>query len=107
MTGTLSPAADPHSPYTADECDRFDGIGVKIRICGERLVSMLLPDADRFVACLGGPYIRAQGRFAITTATGIQFWHGDHVSSPELITCGLPTSIPVVYRSWRAAAVVS
>ena len=107
MTGTLSPAADPHSPFIADERDRFDGIGVEIWIRGERLVSMLVPDANRFVGRLGGPCIRAQWRLAITTATGIQPWNGDHVSNPELITCGLPTGIPAVYRSWQAAAVVS
>lgn len=104
LTGTLPAAADPHSPFTADERDRFDGIGIEIRICGDRLVSVLVPDAEGFIGRLGGPYVRAQGRLAVTTATGIQPWNGDHVSSPDLISCGLPVGIPATYGSWRAPA---
>ena len=105
MTGTISPAADPHTPFTADERDRFYGVGVEIRICGDRLFSMLEPNADRLVGRLGGPYFRAQGHLAITTATGNQPWNGDHVSSPVLITCDLHNGMPAVYRSWPAAVV--
>ena len=65
-TGGLPSAHESFSPLTADEHDRFDRIGVDVRICGELLVSQLAAD-DGPVGRVGPGYVRHRGHLAIVT----------------------------------------
>ena len=102
-TGGLPPAHEVFSPLTADERDRFDGIGIDVRICGELLVSQLIA-VDGHVGRVGQGEVRHQGRLAVVTLNGIEPWNGDPVTAPELATCGLTEGAPAVFGRWRSPA---
>ncbi len=102
-TGVLPSAFLPFSPFTPDERERYAAIGVQIRICGEHLVSQLVPRGG-YIGRQGPAYVRFQGQTAIVTATGIERWNQDPVTDPDVVACGLNAGSPAELRTWHAPA---
>ena len=99
----LPAASEVFSPFTADERTRFNDADVDIRICGDRLVSQLIP-TDGFIGRLPAPYVRRRNRMGMVTETGVQPWGNSPITDPDLTACGLTEGAPVLMGRWRAPA---
>ena len=103
-SGELPLATAAHAVFGSAERTRYHDAGIRQRVCGPWLVTMLEGDAQGRVGTETAGWVRSQAQLALVTSAGLEPWNADLVSDADITACALPTGAAAMFGRWRAPA---
>ena len=103
-SGELPASGAAHAVFGTAERDRYHEAGIRQRVCGPWLVTMLVNDSSGRVGTETAAWVRHQAQLALVTSAGIEKWNADLVTDADITACALTEGAAAAFGRWRAPA---